>query len=45
MVHRLHDLHQHSEGDSRLWLWYDRASGDNEIPTARGDGGFDMLFP
>jgi hypothetical protein len=45
MGHRLRGLHPHSKKDSRLWLWYDWASGDNEIPAARGDGGFDALFP
>jgi len=45
MGHRLSNLHPHHSGDSRLWLWYDWASGDNEIPAARGDNGFDALFP
>ena len=45
MGHRLRNLHPHKSGDSRLWLWYDWASGDGEIPAARGDNGFDALFP
>jgi hypothetical protein len=28
-----------------VWLWYDWASGGDEIPAARGDDGFDDLFP
>ncbi|OUW77956.1 MAG: hypothetical protein CBD74_11560 [Saprospirales bacterium TMED214] len=43
--HRLRHLHSHSKTDSQLWLWYDWASGDNEVPASRGDGGFDALFP
>ena len=45
MGHRLRHLHPHKNGKSRVWLWYDWASGDNEIPAARGDNGFDALFP
>ncbi len=28
-----------------VWAWYDFASGDDEVPAARGDDGFDHLFP
>ncbi|MAI71131.1 MAG: hypothetical protein CMM01_09490 [Rhodopirellula sp.] len=45
MGHRLRNLNPHKQGNSRLWLWYDWASGGNEVPAARGDGGFDALFP
>ncbi|MGB1814034.1 MAG: alginate export family protein [Rubripirellula sp.] len=45
MGQRLRHLHPNKQGNSRLWLWYDWASGDNEIPAVRGDGGFDALFP
>jgi hypothetical protein len=28
-----------------VWFWYDWASGGDEIPAARGDDGFDHLYP
>ena len=28
-----------------VWFWYDWASGGSDIPAARGDDGFDHLFP
>ena len=28
-----------------VWAWYDYASGDDQVPAARGDDGFDHLFP
>ena len=28
-----------------VWLWYDWASGDDEVNAARGDDGFDQNFP
>ncbi|WP_436717704.1 alginate export family protein [Roseiconus lacunae] len=28
-----------------VWAWYDWASGDDDVPAARGDDGFDHLFP
>ncbi|MFK8112141.1 MAG: alginate export family protein [Rubripirellula sp.] len=28
-----------------LWFWYDYASGGDDVPAARGDDGFDHLFP
>ena len=28
-----------------IWFWYDWASGGDDIPAARGDNGFDHLFP
>jgi hypothetical protein len=45
MGHRLRNLRPHENGNARVWLWYDWASGDNETPAARGDNGFDALFP
>ena len=45
MGHRLGRFCPQQTGEARLWLWYDWASGDDEIPAARGDNGFDALFP
>jgi hypothetical protein len=28
-----------------VWLWYDWASGGDDVPAARGDDGFDHAFP
>lgn len=28
-----------------VWFWYDYASGGDDVPAARGDDGFDHLFP
>ncbi|MCO8125428.1 alginate export family protein [Stieleria sp. TO1_6] len=28
-----------------VWMWYDWASGGDDVPAARGDNGFDHLFP
>ena len=28
-----------------VWAWYDWASGGDDVPAARGDNGFDHLFP
>jgi Alginate export len=28
-----------------VWFWYDYASGGDQVPAARGDDGFDHLFP
>ncbi len=28
-----------------VWLWYDWASGGDDVPAARGDDSFDHLFP
>ncbi|MEL7335739.1 MAG: alginate export family protein [Planctomycetota bacterium] len=28
-----------------IWLWYDWASGGDDVPAARGDNGFDHGFP
>ncbi len=28
-----------------VWLWYDWASGGDDVPSARGDDSFDHLFP
>ena len=32
-------------GEEGCDLWYDWASGDDEIPAARGDSSFDAYFP
>lgn len=28
-----------------IWFWYDWASGGDNVPAARGDNGFDHLYP
>ncbi|MEM9588750.1 MAG: alginate export family protein, partial [Planctomycetota bacterium] len=33
------------EWNPTVWMWYDYASGGDDFPGARGDDGFDHLFP
>ncbi len=33
------------EWNPTVWFWYDWASGGDDVPAARGDDGFDELFP
>ena len=36
---------RHGAWKPTVWFWYDWASGGDDVPAARGDNGFDHLFP